>query len=430
MALRRKDFRQAAERFERSLTRLQGKPAEADVLLQYAGALLSDQRFAESEAAFSRFVREFASHPKKLEAEARKALCLARLDRKPEALSAIEQLEHEPRFSSLERPLLDSIRYEKAWCLRELKRSEAAEAYRALLGEGTESGLKAHALLELATLETDAGHRDDAGTYLQRLIDLMTSEGDALPAALREQALYRFAVHRYRKEEFPPAAGGFEEFLKRFPDSGFVASAELLCGEAWLKADRPDRAVEHLRRFVEGFPQDASWAVGLLRLGDAHVALQRWDQAEKAFQEYLDRFRDSEPWYQARFGIGWASENQNRYDDAIRSYREVVSRHQGPTAARALFQIGECLFAQQQYPQAAAELLKVDILYAYPEWSAAALYEAGRCFQKMAKPAEARTQFEAVVARFGDTRWASLAGEQLSQLAVDHPPSKGGAGGG
>jgi TolA-binding protein len=96
----------------------------------------------------------------------------------------------------------------------------------------------------------------------------------------------------------------------------------------------------------------------------------------------------------------------------------VTAAHQGPTAARAQFQIGECLFAQGKHEDAVGELLKVDILYAYPEWSAAALYEAGRCFEAMGKPAEARAQFESVRDKHGGTRWAKLAEGRLSALSA------------
>ena len=103
-------------------------------------------------------------------------------------------------------------------------------------------------------------------------------------------------------------------------------------------------------------------------------------------------------------------------------YRRVAAGHQGPTAARAQFQIGECLFAQGKHEEAARELLKVDILYAYPEWSAAALYEAGRCLEATGKAADARAQYEQVVQKHGDTRWAKLAGERLSAKPAAAPP--------
>ncbi len=101
-----------------------------------------------------------------------------------------------------------------------------------------------------------------------------------------------------------------------------------------------------------------------------------------------------------------------------------MTRHQGPTAARAQFQIGQCLFARQRYKDAVRELLKVDILYAYPQWSAAALYEAGRCFEKLSQTAEARQQFKTVIDKYGDTRWAALASKRMATATAESPPGR------
>ena len=76
----------------------------------------------------------------------------------------------------------------------------------------------------------------------------------------------------------------------------------------------------------------------------------------------------------------------------------------------------QCLFAKKQCEEAARELLKVDILYAYPEWSAAALYEAGRCFEALGKPVEARAQYATVVEKHDKTKGAELANQRLPKL--------------
>ena len=188
--------------------------------------------------------------------------------------------------------------------------------------------------------------------------------------------------------------------------------------------NRHQKAVKHLARLSEDFASTPVLEPSLLRLGESLAILQRWARSERVFTDYLDRFSQKDQWFQAQFGVGWARQNQQRYDEAISAYRQVVDRHQGPTAARAQFQIGECLFAKGQYSDAARELLKVDILYAYPEWSAAALYEAGRCFQKLGKLVEARNHFNQVATQYGQTRWAELATQQLTEVTGASLPGR------
>ena len=102
---------------------------------------------------------------------------------------------------------------------------------------------------------------------------------------------------------------------------------------------------------------DEGRARALLRLGECYAALQRWARSEEAFAERLRAWPDDALWFQAQFGVGWALENQGRFGQAISAYQKVLDHHQGATAARAQFQIGECLFAENKFDDAARELL-------------------------------------------------------------------------
>jgi TolA-binding protein len=357
---------------------------------------------------------------------AQRAIAISRQGNRQDALKAIQTIERDS-LAQLDPPLRQSLRYEKAWCLRESGDSEkAAECYRALLAEdeAIASELSMHAALELAEIEAAAQRYEAAATLLRRLRDATPSDSANPPADVREPATYRLAVCEFELNRPEAAAKMFEEFIAAFPKSPRLASARLFAGEALLKLGRHDRAAAHLTRLTEDSKNDPAYGPALLRLGECLAVQQKWAHSEQAFTSYLDRFADSEHAFQARFGVGWARENQSRWDEAITAYREVTARHQGPTAARAQFQIGECLFAKKQYDEAARELLKVDILYAYLEWSAAALFEAGRCLEKLSKPGEAREQFRAVQEKYPETAWAKKAAEQLAATPTEPLPGR------
>ncbi|MHC4992646.1 MAG: tetratricopeptide repeat protein, partial [Planctomycetota bacterium] len=263
---------------------------------------------------------------------------------------------------------------------------------------------------------------EQAADLLRILQAAADDEQQLVPPEVRRQCAYRLGLCEYHLGNTDQASQLLEAYLADEPEGQLVPSARLLAAEAHLKAGRHPQAIEHLTRVVEDFPGDEAAGPAQLRLGECHAALQYWQRSREAFAAFLDRHAASPMWFQAQFGIGWALENEGRFEDAVSAYRAVVQRHQGPTAARAQFQIGECLFARKQYEEAARELLKVDILYAYPEWSAAALYEAGRCFQEMGDPVDARRQFTQVREQYPDTRWASLAGDRLEELAETSLP--------
>jgi TolA-binding protein len=372
---------------------------------------MAAERFREAGNVFAALVRDYASSHRVPQAAALEAVALARQDRNEESLQRVAVVE-DRHLGRLEPALQASLIYEKAWAQRGLKRPEdAAATYRKLLeidGAGT---LRLYGMLELAELEMDAERYEQAIVHLRELRALDASE--PLPGDLREQAAYQIGVCHYQLEDHETAAGLLERFLDSYPQSERLPSASLLCGEALFNIGRHERAVERLEPVLERHQDHEAYGPSLLRAGECLAVLQEFDRSEALFARYLERFPESPLWYQATFGVGWARDNRGEPDRAIEAYRKVTDRHQGPTAARAQFQIGECLFAQKQYQEAARELLKVDILYAYPKWSAAAIYEAARCFEELSNPVDARRHFQQVLDEYADTQWAVLATQRL-----------------
>jgi len=397
----------AAKRFDEAARAAPQGEVGADAALQSALSMLAAEKYGDAEKALAAFLDANSSHSRAGEAKARRAIALARSNRAADAIKEIDKIDIDGA-ARLDPHLLETLRYEKAWCLRSTDRErDAIPIYKSLL-DASDATLAAQAALELADIEMRGKRFAAAAELLSRI------KPDNSNAALAEQATYRLAVCSYEQGHFAEAAEQFSNYLKAYPKGEQIASANALCGEALVKSGQPGPAVAKLRRVTEHHADDPACGPALLRLGETLATLQRWPESRQAFADFLERFGSSELAFQAQFGIGWAEENQNRHDEAMKAYRAVVDKHKGPTAARAQFQIGECLFAKKEYEAAARELLKVDILYNYPEWSAAALYEAGRCFEKMERPSDARTQFAQVVEKYTDTRWSALARQRLS----------------
>jgi len=411
LAMREGAFDEADALFERAAGSASDDGLKTDAAYERINALMAAGKHARAESAIGAFLSAHGSSDKAPRARAQLVIALARQDKHEAAVKASNEA---LRVSNrIEPSLREAVRYEKAWCLRRLGRTdEAARDYRAILEDGTTHEYEVHALLELAGIESEAGRFAAARDLLRRL-----RESSDVPPAVLGQGTYRMGVCAFELADYEEAATLFEEYIAGYPSSELLTPAAFYAGEAAFELGRFERAVQHLERVVNDHPSDALAAPGRLRLGEALARLQRFGASERVFRDYLNQHAGAEHWYQAQFGLGWARENQQRYAEAVAAYKELIERHQGPTAARAQFQIGECLFAQGHYDEAARALLKVDILYAYPRWSAAALFEAGRCFTKLNKTAEARKQFEQVVRDHGDTRWARMAQQQLSTMS-------------
>lgn len=424
IATQRKDFAAASRLFDRTAQVAKAGDMQTDAMFQEAQALMSARQFGAAHTAYDEFLSDNGSSAHAPVARAQRAIALARQDQYADAVKAIEAL-NGADLAKLDAALRSAVHYEKAWCLRELGRDdEATQTYRTLLDLAPEGNISVHALVELSGIEINAERFEQAAELLRRFMDIIESNPDSVSNELREQATYRLGVAAFELGQLQEAADEFESFAEHFPDSSLAASAAFYGGEACFLLNRHEQAVKHLVRVAEDFKDDPVYGPSLLRLGESLGALQRWARSERVFTLYVEQFSDAEHWYQAQFGMGWARENQKRHEEAISAYRAVTARHTGATAARAQFQIGECLFAKNKYDQAVREFLKVDILYAYPEWSAAALYEAAQCFQKLGKVVESRAHYKLVLDKHKDTRWAELASQRISETAATGLPGR------
>ena len=417
IAMRKQDWDRAAELY----AQVQGaKPEQgsedmtADAMFRRGQALMAAKKYPEAASAFAALLEQGGGGDRAAEAQAQRAIALSRSGEHEAALASIDALA-KLDTSKVAADLLAAVAYEKAWCLRELKRpDDAMQAYRDLLTAHDDDVNAPHAMLELAEMEAAAGNHEQAAQLLGRLNEVADTEARKIDPGVRERGLYRLAVSEFELKKNEEAARHAEAFITAFAESSLIPSAHLFAGEAQFKLSQWQEAGGHFSTIAKTFRDDDGVPTALLRLGECEAQLQRWPESEKAFTDYLERFSDSELWFQAQFGLAYARENRGLHDQAMEAYRKVIDRHSGPTAARAQFQIGECLFAQKKHSDAVRELLKVDILYGYPEWSAAALFEAGRCFEEMGQSEQARAQFAQVKEKYPDTEWAKLASQRLA----------------
>lgn len=477
-------FRAAARRQLFSLALREGRLSDASSLLGLAGtaadggdaapsaadidlalelgtdlgaAWLSAGDPGRAERTFAALLQLGPSHHRHRQARLYRAMALGRLGRHDEAL-----LEHAAladggdggdAVGNLDRGVLAAAHAELASSLLAVgRRTDAIAALHAALASDPSPTLQAHAAVELARLAVEDEQFPSALALLAQVDAAITAailsaekrdgepSSNAAPsdtragedplAPLRDRANYLRAVAQLRSGDAGAAARSFALLRAAAGPSAphgeqlaLRRSALLLEAEALLASGDPAGALPLLDDLLADDSSELA-APALLRLGEAAAAVQHWVRSDQAFTRFLETFPTHELWFKARFGQGAAREAQGRFDAAIEAYRDVAARHQGPTAARAQFQVGECLFALKRLEDAVRELVKVDLLHASPEWSAAALTEAGRCLAELGRSGEARSQFDAVLQRFPESRWATLAAQQRDALAPATLPGR------
>jgi len=398
---------QAAERFGQMVAKFPKHPLAAEAAFQQAVCLREAGRPAEALRLFQAYCKAHPNGKHVRQAKHLMASCLSKLARHEEAKKLLAELAGRKTAEA------DGVLYELAWAQRSTKDTAAAiKTYRKLLTQYPKSKLVTAARAELAELLYQQEDYAAAAELLRKALADAKADPEVLAAAN-----YRLGWCYARLQQHAKAAETFSTFLGRYGKHALAPSAMYQAGQAYALAGKAREAAAYFSRLLAAYPKDKLAEVTHLKLGEAQNAAGDFQRAATTFTTFLKKYPKSKFFYLAQFGMGWAMENLKKYDLARNWYAKVIEKHNGPTAARAQFQIGETYFAQGKLEQAAAELIKVDIVYNYPDWSARALCEAGRAYEALGQVQAAKKQYAECLRKYPKQPATKLAESRLKVLA-------------
>jgi TolA-binding protein len=405
-----KHYEQAAVKWKDLLDRHGMHALAGDAAFQRGVALKEAGKHDDALSAFNEYLSKLKDGPQAAKARQLAAAELAALNRNDEAEAMLATLAADTRLAT------DTVLYDLAWTQRSRKDPKsAAETYRKLIARFGDGKLAPAARAELAELLYGDNNFSEAVRLLEAVLADDKTPDKVDPRTLLA-ARYRLGWCYEKLGEKDKAAAALAAFAEKHPESELAASALLQAGLSYAADGRMDASERALRQMLDKFPQHKQASVALLKLGEVQAESKDFDASRTSFQQFLDRYASDPLAYRAQFGIGWAHENQKHYDEARTAYQKVIAATNTETAARAQFQIGETWLAQGKFDQAVAALLAVEDVYAYPQWSARALFEAGRAFEQMKQPDQARQQYKLVTEKYKDAPEAAAAGERLREL--------------
>ena len=82
----------------------------------------------------------------------------------------------------------------------------------------------------------------------------------------------------------------------------------------------------------------------------------------------------------------------------------------------AQWMIGESYFPQKLYADAIREYLRVEILYPYPAWQAAALLQAGKAHENQGQWQDALTMYARILRNYSQTSFVAEARTRLAEV--------------
>jgi TolA-binding protein len=327
----------------------------------------------------------------------------------------------------------DAALYQLAWLLRtgdeavapdEATRqvAEAETLFERLRHQHKQSAYWADAVFRLAEAARDRQDARQVALLVEELAAAAEAKTDVgkplVDAQTLAHAFYLQGRLAVELGDWTAAEGAMTTLVERCAKSDLCLAATFWIAEAAYRQGKYETAAERFAALaVDAQAAKPSWlAMAPLRQAQVLAQQKKWDEAIALAETIEKQFPDFAQQYEADYLIGRALAAQGKFDEARVFYAKVTqSPHGGKTetAAMAQWMIGESYFHQQDYATAVKEYLRVEILYAYPKWQAAALVQAGKAYESDGQWQEAIKLYTQVLRQYGQTDYAAEASTRL-----------------
>jgi TolA-binding protein len=426
-----------------------------------AGLAWSQLQMADplgSAASFDRLLKTYPDDPRAPEAALVRGQALEMLDQPDPALSmyelVIEKYPNSKQFSEalwraarlehrLERPRQAEARYRQlsavlpavaeydallwhwAATLAQLDRQEeAGRLLEQLRRNFPDSPLFADATCLLAERALAAKDYDLAGRLAAEVIAI-----DPPPKALPE-ALYLQGQLALEQGNWVDVAPPLERLVRQFPESRLVLAAKYWQAEACYRQHDYAKAGEQFARLEDQTAgRNEKWLAMIpLRHAQSLGQQNRWAEALEIAAGIAKTYPDFAQQYEADYVIGRALASQGQFANARDAYGRVIRSDSGgktETAAMAQWMIGETFFHQENYSEAVAAYLRVEVLYDWPKWQAGALLQAAKCQELLGEQSHAVETYERLIQAYPESEFTAEAKRRLRVAQKHESPAKG-----
>ena len=269
-------------------------------------------------------------------------------------------------------------------------------------------------------------YREEISPRIDIVVDTsrsMTTSPEKADAAVREHTLYLRGQIAVAREDWDQARRTFAALENEFPESPSRLVASYWVAEtAYRRRDyrAAGELFDALARRTRGRQED--WlAMVPLRQAQALAQLNKWGEALVIASGIETEYPNFEQQYEADHLIGRCLATRADFQGAREAYLKVIRSPEGAkteTAAMAQWMIGETFFHQKDFATALREYLKVEILYDFPTWRAAALLQAGKCRELLGEPKEAHKLYTRLMKEYPGTRFAKDAARKMGEMPV------------
>lgn len=121
----------------------------------------------------------------------------------------------------------------------------------------------------------------------------VTVDGHEASVEQGEQQSYDAALAQFKAGDYKNASTGFAEFLRRYPQSGYAASAQYWLGNAFYAQRDYRNAIVAQQAVVKLYPDSTKAPDALLSISTCYVELKDKVQAKRTLETLIGRYPDA-----------------------------------------------------------------------------------------------------------------------------------------
>lgn len=403
------DTASSAQSFERLLKKNADSPLAPEAALMQGRALEREKKWDGALVAYTTVIRNYANSKQMPDALFSAARIHDRLEQDMEADEFLQTLvEQFPNYRHF-----DAALYTWAWVLLDLERkTQGMEKFQRLHNAYKESDYWGDASYRLAEHCLTNGEYEQARNLSRQIAN------NDVESQLRAHALYLDGRASVLAEQWFEVGDPLNELVREFPNHSLRIPAEYWIAEALYRSADYEAAEVRYTQLAKRISNNSENWMGIIPLRQAQVLAHQnqWSRAYDVAVGISKNFPNFKRLYEADYVAGRCLAARGEFTEARASYDHVVASTVGgqtETAAMAQWMIGETYFHQQRLDEAIRAYLRVEILYDYPRWRAAALLQAGKCYELKNNEKEAVRLYSRVVKEYPSTTFTEQAAQRL-----------------
>ena len=220
------------------------------------------------------------------------------------------------------------------------------------------------------------------------------------------------------EEKWSTAESFLTQLVHNLPDGKLCVPAQFWLAEVAFRSGDYQTAQERFDAVAPRVTDHSEpWmAIVPLRRAQILAGQMQWSAARTMAETVAQDYPKFDRLFEADYVIGRALAADEKFDDARAAFTRVVQSASGgktETAAMAQSKIADTYFQQEDYQAALREYLRVDALYGFPHWQAAALLQAARCYVKLGQEKDAGELYARVLQKYPQTEFVAEASRKL-----------------